>query len=344
MSSKPSAGRVVYLDVLRLLCSFLVIVNHTYDYVRLSEASALTRLAAFSSMSFAKIAVPIFLMISGCTLLTKEDDLKKTCSRILRVGLALIVFSFVYEVYRFAEGQLPSLSIKRFLLSIYEQHTTTAFWYLYAYLGLLLSLPFLQKLAHALHTRDFLLYFGISFFFSGFWPLVVEYTSMSAYNEQFTLPLFGSMMSYMLLGYFLYTRPVKHLPSALYIAVPAASALLCGFVTSRAYVATGGMRYLFLDNISLLPTIVSTICIFCLFMRLSLPERAARCVKKLGAASFGVYLMADLFIQLLFPLCAFLRTQMPAFAAVMLYQIAVWLVSISCALIMRRIPLLNKLL
>ena len=140
MQEKVSAGRLIYLDALRLLCSFLVIVNHTYDYVRLSKASSLVRFSAFSSMSFSKIAVPIFLMISGCTLLTKEDDLRKTFSRIMRTALALLVFSFVYEVYRFASGQLDSLSIKRFVLSVYEQHTTTAFWYLYAYLLQLVSM------------------------------------------------------------------------------------------------------------------------------------------------------------------------------------------------------------
>ena len=67
-----------------------------------------------------------------------------------------------------------------------------AYWYLYMYLGLLLMLPFLQKLFAAMQRQDFLLFFGISAFFIGFWPLVVEYTPMSVYNEQFTLPLFGS--------------------------------------------------------------------------------------------------------------------------------------------------------
>ena len=131
-------------------------------------------------MSFSNIAVPIFLMISGCTLLTKQDNIKKTFSRVLRIGLALIVFSFVYEVYRFAAGQIQTLSIKRFLLFIYEQQTTMGYWYLYMYLGLLLMLPFLQKLFAAMQRQDFLLFFGISAFFIGFWPLVVEYTPMSA--------------------------------------------------------------------------------------------------------------------------------------------------------------------
>jgi len=341
--TKPS-GRVVYLDALRLLCSFLVIVNHTYDYVRLHEASAAVRLAAFSSMSFSNIAVPIFLMISGCTLLTKRDTLAKTFSRILRTGLALVIFSFVYEIYRFACGQLETLSVKRFLLFIYEQHTTTAYWYLYAYLGLLLMLPFLQKLAQAMETKDFLLYFGVAFFFIGFWPLVVEYTPMSAYNEQLSLPLFGSLISYTLLGFFLYTKERRNPPASICLLIIGACTPITAAVTEHAYTATSGGRYLFLDDISLLPVILTSLCVFFLFRQLSFSDRAAQIIRTLGAASFGVYLLSDLFISILFPLCVLLRTHLPAFAAVTLYQIAIWLASLLSALLLRQLPLLKKLL
>jgi len=344
MQQKTTAGRVVCLDALRLLCSFLVIVNHTYDYVRLHEASAAARFASFASMSFANIAVPIFLMISGCTLLTKQDDIKKTFSRILRVGLALVVFSFVYEVYRFVSGQQPALSLKRFVLFIYEQHTTTAYWYLYMYLGLLLMLPFLQKLFAAMQRQDFLLFFGISVFFIGFWPLVVEYTSMSAYNEQFALPLFGSSITYLFWGGFLHKHVKKNPPALLCALIAAACTLICAAATDHAYVATSGSRYLFLDDISLLPVILTALSVFFLFRQLHFSERAARIVRTLGSAAFGIFLLSDLFIAILFPLCVFLRARMPAFAAVTLYQIAIWLASLACALVLKRIPLLHKLL
>jgi len=344
MQKKEFSGRIVYLDALRLLASFFVIVNHTYDYVRLSEASSTVRLASFASMSLANAAVPIFLMISGCTLLTKQDTLKKTFSRILRTGLALVLFSFVYEIYRFAAGQIETISIKRFLLFIYEQHTTTAYWYLYMYLGLLLMLPFLQKLFAAMQRQDFLLFFGISLFFVGFWPLVVEYTSMSAYNEQFALPLFGSSITYLFWGGFLHTHLKKNPPAWLSALLVLTCTLICAAATNHAYAATSGSRYLFLDDTSLLPVILTSLGIFFLFRQIPFSDRAARIVHTLGSASFGIYLLSDLFISILFPLCALLRGCLPVFAAVTLYQLAIWLASLVCALVLRRIPGLNKLL
>lgn len=344
MQKNTTSGRIAYLDALRLLGSFLVIVNHTYDYVRLSEVSSSIRLASFASMSFSNIAVPLFLMISGCTLLTKQDDIRKSFSRVLRTGLALVIFSFIYEIYRFVSGQIPTLSIKRFLLFIYEQHTTTAYWYLYMYLGLLLMLPFLQKLFAAMQQLDFLLFFGISVFFVGFWPLVVEYTSMSAYNEQFSLPLFGSSITYLFWGGFLHKHLKKNLPAWISLSLIAICTLICAVATNYAYVSTSAGRYLFLDDISLLPVIITSLSVFLLFRQIRFSDHSARIVHLIGSASFGIYLLSDLFIAILFPFCAFLRAHLPAFAAVTIYQAAIWLASLSCSLLLRRIPGLKKLL
>ena len=148
----------------------------------------------------------------------------------------------------------------------------------------------------------------------------------------------------MLLGYFIHMRPSIRLNSALCLLLPAASALLCGSVTNHAYESTGGARYLFLDNIALLPVILSSLCIFLLFKQIPFSSRAARIIHKLGAASFGIYLLADLFIQLLFPLRSVLHAHLPAFLAVLLYQIAVWFVSLISALALRHVPLLKQLL
>ena len=344
MQKKLSSGRVVYLDALRLLCSFLVIVNHTYDYVRLSEASSSVRFASFASMSFSNIAVPVFLMISGCTLLTKQDDLRKTFSRVLRIGLALVVFSFIYELYRFLTGQLPSLSIKRFLLFIYEQNTTMAYWYLYMYLGLLLMLPFLQKLFASMQHQDFLLFFGISVFFISVWPLVVEYTPMSAYCDHFSLPLFGGSIAYLFWGGYLNKHMKKNPPAWILLVLIAACTLICAAVTDRAYVATSAQRYLFLDNTDLLPVVLTSLCVFLLFRQMRFSERSAQLIRTLGSASFGIFLLSDLFISILFQPYLFLREHMPVFAAVTIYQIAIWFASLTCSLVLKRIPLLNILL
>ena len=181
-------------------------------------------------------------------------------------------------------------------------------------------------------------------FFCSFWPLVVEYTPMSAYNEQFALPLSGSLVGYLFLGYFLHTHSFKEPPAVVCILLTAVSVLLSAAVTNHSFVATSGARYLFLDGIGLLPTVISSFCMFCLVRRLCRGRQLPAVIRPLGAATFGVYLLADLFISLLFPMCVFLRAHLPALAAVFLYQLSIWAASLCCTLLLCRIPLLRRLL
>lgn len=341
---RPSSGRVAYLDVLRILCSFLVIVNHTYGYIGLEAASSGVRFASFFSFLGSKVAVPVFLMISGCTLLTKSDSITKTLKRFLRIAVTLIVFSFVYEVYGFLSGRLPSLSIKRFLHLIYTEPISTAYWYLYAYAGLLLTVPFLQRMVKGMSRSDFLFFFAVSFFFIGLWPMIVEYTPVSEYCHRFELPLFCGHICYLLLGYFLYTQNTRRIPVPLLLGVSLLIITVSAAVTAHAFTATGGKRYLFLDNISLLHVVLSSACTFMLASRLPLQGRIAKAARTLGSHTFGIFLLGDLMIALLVPLFYMLRGHMHPLLAVTLYQIACWLAAMACTAVLKRLPLIRQLL
>ena len=85
-------GRVAFLDFLRILAAFFVIVNHTNSGVFLERTPAelqwhLSLLWYYTS----KTAVPIFMMISGACLLGKRDSYGKIGRRILRTVLALVL-------------------------------------------------------------------------------------------------------------------------------------------------------------------------------------------------------------------------------------------------------------
>lgn len=342
-TSRPSSGRIASLDVLRILCSFLVIVNHTYSYIGLDRVSGSVRFASFLALFSSKIAVPVFLMISGCTLLTKTDTIAKTLKRFIRIAAALIVFSFFYELRAHA-GALETLSIKRFLHSIYTVQITTAYWYLYMYAGLLLMVPFLQRMVKGMSRSDFLFFFVVSLFFVSLWPMIVEYTPVSEYYMFFELPLFGAHICYLLLGYFISTQNHRRIPLAALLIPALLSIVACAVVTDRAFVSSGGARYLFLDNISLLPIVLTSACIFCLALRLPLRGRAADCARYLGSCAFGIYLFGDLTIAILFPwLYVLLDHFHPLFAAA-LYQAAAWLLALAFTMVLKRVPLIRKLL
>jgi len=343
-ASRPSAGRVAYLDALRILCSFLVIVNHTYNYIGLERVSGSVRFAALFSLFSSKVAVPIFLMISGCTLLGKTDSLPRTLQRFFRIAVTLVVFSFIYEIYGCVFGNTQTLSIKRFLNTIYTQPISIAYWYLYAYAGIMLMLPFLQRLAKGMSRSDYLFFFAVSFFFVGLWPMIVEYTPVSEYCHRFELPLFSAHICYMLLGYFLYTHRRKAYPVLPLLLFSLLIITACTAAADHAFSASGGTRYLFLDNISLLPIMLTSVCTFLLAARLPLRGRIAEAARILGGCTFGIYLLGDLMIAVLIPLFYALRESVHPLIAVTGYQIACWLAALACTVVLKRIPLIRKLL
>lgn len=71
-------SRETFLDLLRIIACFLVIVNHTNSVIFLgSSPDSLDWYVSLTYFFISKIAVPIFFMISGYLLLKKEDNYKK---------------------------------------------------------------------------------------------------------------------------------------------------------------------------------------------------------------------------------------------------------------------------
>lgn len=153
-----------YIYVLKIIACFLVIVNHTNSDIFLSISPSLTWFMSVTYFFVSKIAVPLFLMCSGVTLLEKTDSLQKYFLRISRIILVIIMFSSIYYIKSVG---LLNFSLIGFINSIYSKNITGAFWYLYLYLGILIALPFLQKLCKVMSKTDFLHYIFISIIFLG---------------------------------------------------------------------------------------------------------------------------------------------------------------------------------
>ena len=86
--------REVWLDVLRILAAFLVIVNHTNSDVFQSVTPENgTWWLSVAWYALCKIAVPVFIMVSGSVLLGRVDDQHRWSGRIQRIFFALLFFS-----------------------------------------------------------------------------------------------------------------------------------------------------------------------------------------------------------------------------------------------------------
>ena len=158
------SSRLAYLDLLRIIACFLVVFNHTEVCIKLYEydASAMTAVSyvrLFIAM-IVKINVPVFYMITGSLLLSKDRSYKDVFGRILKMFAILLGFSIVAHFCYKGEFYIPGF-IRNFASATVDG--AGPYWYLYAYLGILLILPFLRSIAVRMEKRDVLYLIGIRF-------------------------------------------------------------------------------------------------------------------------------------------------------------------------------------
>ena len=204
---KKETARLVHLDILRILSIYLVAFNHTSEHGYMLFADRAESVLYFPYMAFSvlcKIAVPIFFMISGALLLPKQESFKQLLKkRILRMAVVLIIVSVPYY-YLFLRSN--GVSVSNFLTYIYGNNATTALWYLYSYIGLLLLLPFLRSMVKGMKQKDFI-YLLIGYIvFVGVLPCLeyILWGGSVTLNESFSSVLFVTQnVFFALVGYYL---------------------------------------------------------------------------------------------------------------------------------------------
>lgn len=353
-------GNIFYLDALRAVAAFLVIVNHTNSQVfQSSDPSQLPWWLSVAWYYLGKTAVPLFVMISGSLLLPKRDSYIKIAGRGLRVLGALLLFSYFYYLWNLWLVHFTwakAFDFPAFLSMIWQSPVTDSFWYLYFYLGLLVMLPLLQRLAASLEKKDLLYLMGGCFTFGALWPLLVHYAPGLSLPGYFDLPLFSGFIGLLFAGHYLhsYARPSRA-KGWLCLGLIVGGIVLSLALTRLEYSRLEGLgKYWFMDERTApaFPVILCAMgmmfwprCWPCRHQPRPLSRGAKVLAAALGQCTFGIYLLQDWVIaetqrRVFAPLLA----AMPPLAAVLLWEILVFALAAVATWGMRRVPGLKKLL
>ncbi len=346
---KTVRSREYFLDFLRIIACFLVIVNHTNSEIFLSQQTPCP--LWFLSITYffvSKIAVPIFFMISGYLLLGKEDSWKRVWQRILRMVIVLVVCAVLYEFYN-GLYLYPGTPISQILLNILKvvgRKPSTAFWYIYAYVGILLMLPFLQKMARAMSKKDYWIFFGVTGLFTGVWPILQHYIPKAALPADFYIPLFSGYVCMLMIGQYFARFGVKKSAGRFWIA---AGLFLLGLALNVGATYMEFLKnaagYLFYDKIVYLPILLESVSVFYMATYIKCSPKVASVVSYIGACTFGIYLISDMVISFTKPLiyqglCRFIH----CFPAVVLFELIVFAIGFLLTALLRWIPGIKKYL
>ena len=345
--------RVVWMDVMRLVCAFLVIVNHTNSpiYKMTTPANGSWWLSILWYY-ISKIAVPIFVMISGACLLPRQDSYRKHGARILRMLIVLLVFSYGFFIYDawVLYGIWPRMTdMSAFFSMMWTATCGDAFWYLYFYIALIAMLPLFQRMTASMTKADHLYLMGMCYVFGALWPLVTHYAPELEITRYFDVPLFSIYVGLFFAGHFIHQSKPTTRKHMLWASAALAASLALSVVLTRLEYSFGTEKYWFMDD-RMYPsatTTVSAVSAVILargLLRRDWSPRGQKALSVLAGCSFGIYLLEEVVIYLTrgpiyVPLCNY----MPAIFAVLIWEIAVFLISLVLTLVLKRIPLIRKL-
>ena len=352
----PSRTRYAYLDFLRVAAVFLVIVNHTNSLVfqKLTPTN-FTWWLSIVWYYLSKIAVPLFIMVSGACLLPLKDSYRRVWARFVRMLLVLILFSYAYylvDLWQTYWTWEKALDIPAFLLSIWQMRITDSFWYLYFYLGLIVMLPLLQRLAHAMSKEDLLYLMGVSFTVYAAWPLLTHYVPQAALPLYFDVPLCAVFIGLFFAGHYVqhFTGKGSVVLSLLVLLLSLGASVWLTYV-EYGQVGVGG-KYWFMDERTApsLFTIIAALAFMKLARRAftSTEQRepsGARFWAVVGGCSFGMYLLQDLIIaetryRFFVPMSGVLNPLLAAF----IWEVGVFTIAFALAWLLKHVPLLRKIL
>ena len=355
----------VYLDVLRLIAILLVIFNHTpaFHFPLQSSGETLWVKLMLIISALDKIAVPLFFMISGALLLPKQETLKKLISkRVLRFLVVLLLFHVgqsLYYIWMCGENEIGFCS---FLGDCYWGSMSMGYvlgwtgagavWFLYAYIALLLMLPFLRSMVKGMELMSFYYLFALQIILCVVVPslfVLVTGNTSKGFGVLTYLPLCGNVLVFVIAGYYaehkVSTENLKRCHFICLVAVSGAFVLLAGLMPEWVRLRMGAEyvnQYVpGLTSYLLVPCITIFIIVKRLLVSVSEKKWIVNVARSLGGAVFVVMLAENILrreISVMFP------DYGSAYLPSILVSCLVWLCGLLLGLVCKQIPILKKVL
>lgn len=281
-----------------VMACFLAVVASTAPLVFYSVEPSATWLLSLTYFYAGKAAVPVLLMVLGYVALDRQDSYLQTFSRVAKTGVWLLLFTLAWYLAKVLAASSASISL-RALARVVLKDPVQAYLPVYTYLGILLMLPFLQKLAAAMDRKDFHVFFLLSGGICGVWPVAEHYLPKLAFSAQELLPLFGGCIAMIFAGCYAkrYFVPSKKWRAAAMAGFVFTCLVNVG-LTYLEYRRSNAADYLFFENITYLPILAEGVCLFCILLTAKPGKTLQKCIGFLSPLIFGMYFAAGLAVPL----------------------------------------------
>lgn len=143
------------IELLRIICILGITAHHlVYHSDIMAQPLGISRLFAQFFMMFGKSGVNIFVLISGYFLIgDSQNDYKKSIQRIVKSWKQVIVYSILVGgiTLLFFKDSFSAGKLLKTVFPIITGH----YWFMTAFIGLMILVPFLNQFVHNLKQGDY---------------------------------------------------------------------------------------------------------------------------------------------------------------------------------------------
>lgn len=205
-------NRIIYFDLLNIMAIIAVIAMHCNGIVHLNPMIRAWNTSLIVDCIF-YWAVPVFLMLSGATLMnyrTKYDTKTFFKKRLLKVLIPFLFWAIVMFIWKISIGSIKIEeinSVSKLLNAFLANREEGIYYFMFDILGIYLTMPLLSLLAKEEYRKTLWYAVLIFFIFNAFLPNILGLFDIN-YNYSLTMQI-GGYVVYVFLGYLLSTQDLS---------------------------------------------------------------------------------------------------------------------------------------
>ena len=339
-----STKRILYYDLLNIAACIAVITLHHNGLVHTFTGDAVWKECLVAEVGF-YWAVPVFLMLSGATLMGYREKYSTRVffqKRLIRVVFPWLFWSLFFVIWKTSNGQMvwESFGIKEVINSILCSWMESVYWFFPVIIGIYLFMPFLSRFANK-DCRKVLWYLvGYGIVINGTLPILCVLAGIQ-WNSSFNMPL-GEYYAFVILGYLLSTTEIpKKWRTGIYI-----TGICCALIRySGVYFLSmrDGAKNTLLFGYGQFHSYGLAIAVFVLFKSIKweriFSESVQKIISRIAGCSLGVYLIHKQIMQFELDMLHFQENQLVWRTAGILLT---YVICLSIVLVVKKIPVLKK--
>ncbi len=362
MQNSSNRKRFNHIDLLKTIAIFLVISHHSSLFsVDLFSPNGFNRLAYFLR-SMISTSIPVFFLVNGYLLFNRPFDLKNHVRRTLRLVFLVMIWSVILmPIYMFITGESFSLrTMAQSILNLSIPWAMNIYWFVGVLVCIYVFFPALKSLFDA--DRKVFKYFTVlcAFFVFGVdlvnkilgmlstlslpLPVTINYPLLTMFNPLYGMN--GYTLFYFCFGGILYEYEdtIKSFSVAWKNAVAIVIVLLSCVIRYKVGVVysiqnDGEIWDIVWNGFNSILTFFAVFCIFTLSLNY---QKDIPLIREISSNSLGIYFTHELFIRSTRPLL-FEIPQLCNIQFHLIYSLLIMIASLLLCLVLRKIPLLKKL-